>query len=295
MSDLITDATPNASPTPSSTRRGLNMTLTSQVPMSASDQWQVAGWKFQFVRLGPDRSLALDQAQGDVYIKVVAGSLAGIGMTPFAGDREVRNTRVEADHVRAGPEGALVTVLVATQAVRENVTSMGQLAFTGPLEEVFVWDSFEALFGGFTEAFNGVDAHMVPGFHILDDSGEEIVHLHFWTAGKGVDLTTHNHAGDPSEDAPAFAEVHWVLNNSTGSGGMYETPEPGAARRKRYPMQRGEEHGPFFYHENGRPRLLANGAVDYPWHGWQAGNDGAESQAYDFVAAFEINPAYCRI
>tara|TARA_B110000503_G_scaffold45771_1_gene74839 strand:+ start:7044 stop:7931 length:888 start_codon:yes stop_codon:yes gene_type:complete len=295
MTNSITDATPNASPTRSSTRRGLNITLSERVPVSASDEWQVAGWKIQFVRLGPDQLLALNQTQGDVYLKVVTGAIANTGITPFAADREVRNTRVQADHVRAGPEGALVTVLVATPAVDKNVTSMDQLAFTGPLEEVFVWDTFEALFGSFIEAFNGVDAHMVPGFHILDDSREEIVHLHFWTAGKGVDLTTHNHADDPSEAAPAFVEVHWVLNNGCGSGSMYETPEPGAAHRKRYPMQRGEEHGPFFHHEGGRPRFLDNGAVDYPWHGWEAGDDGTDGQSYDFVAAFEINPAYCRI
>ena len=295
MTNSITDATPNASPTPSSTRRGLHITLSNRVPVSASDEWQVAGWKIQFVRLGPDRSLALNQTQGDVYLKVVTGALADVGMTPFAADREVRSTRVDADHVRAGSEGALVTVLVATQAVADNVACMDQLAFTGPLEEVFVWDTFEALFGSFIDAFNGVDAYMVPGFHILDDSGEEIVHLHFWTAGKGVDLTTHNHADDPSESAPAFAEVHWVLNNGSGSGGMYVVSEPGAAARTRYPMQRGEEHGPFFHHEGGRPSLLDNGAVSYPWHGWEAGDDGAEGQAFDVVAAFEINPAYCRI
>ena len=40
------------------------------------------------------------------------------------------------------------------------------------------------------------------------------------------------------------------------------------------------------------PKLKANGAVDYPWHGWQAGTDDDSRQAYDFVAAFEINPRY---
>ena len=275
MSGPITDAVPNAVPSPSTTRRGINITLSKHQAVSASDEWQMAGWKVQFVRLAPEQTLALDQSQGDVYLKVVTGALSDIGLTPFAADRVVRTTRVDVDRVRAGDDGALITVFVATPSVAENISSMDELAFTGPLEASFAWETFDVLFGDITDAFAGADAYMVPGFHLLDDDGEEIVYLHFWTAGKGVDLTTHNHAGDPSSVAPAFAEVHWVLNNGSGAGGMYETPEPGAPSRDRYPMQRGEEHGPFFHHEDGRPRLLANGAVDYPWHGWEAGDDGA--------------------
>ena len=41
--------------------------------------------------------------------------------------------------------------------------------------------------------------------------------------------------------------------------------------------------------------LLDNGAVKYPWHGWQSGNDDQDLQSYDFVAAFEIIPEYALI
>jgi hypothetical protein len=76
---------------------------------------------------------------------------------------------------------------------------------------------------------------------------------------------------------------------------MYTRDVPGGDR-KRVPMPRGTEHGPFFRCDSaGRPRLRANGAVDYPWHGWQAGVDARAEQAFDFVCAFEINPAFVSI
>ncbi len=62
-------------------------------------------------------------------------------------------------------------------------------------------------------------------------------------------------------------------------------------------QQRGEEHGPFWQIDphTGMPQRWANGAVEYGLHGWQAGVDEQPLQAYDFVAAFEINPNYARI
>ena len=120
-----------------------------------------------------------------------------------------------------------------------------------------------------------------------------------WAAGKGVDLSTHNHGRAPTPTSPAFAEVHLVLHNGTGRGGMYLTAEPGAPSRTRFPMQQGDEHGPFFTYDpaTGAPRLRENGAVDYPWHGWEAGAPDGEpkGQSYDVVAAFEITAPYARV
>ena len=74
---------------------------------------------------------------------------------------------------------------------------------------------------------------------------------------------------------------------------MYETAEPGAAERTRHPLLVGDEHGPYFdLDADGRPERHSNGAVKYPWHGWQGGQDDRPQQAYDYVAAFEINPDY---
>ena len=257
-----------------------------------SDVWSVAGWTLQFVQLAPRQTLALDEATAKVYIKVVAGRLANLDRSPFAAPRQIRGTLVEHRSVDADDEGALFAVLTQTGDAADHIRSMDQLVFAGPCEEVFRWQSFEDKFGTFTDLFDGADAHIVPGFHLLDATGAEIAYVHFWTAGKGVDLSTHNHANNPSPLAPAFAEVHWVFSNGTDSGGMYECEAPGALTRERYPMQRGEEHGPFFVSDpaTGMAMLRENGAVEYPWHGWQAGTDGDEGQAFDFVAAFELNP-----
>ena len=62
-------------------------------------------------------------------------------------------------------------------------------------------------------------------------------------------------------------------------------------------MQRGEEHGPFFFVDatTGLPVLRENGAVSYPWHSWQAGTDDQPGQAYDVVTAYEITAPYCDV
>jgi hypothetical protein len=287
---------PNTTAAPSPTREGLNVRLPSPARQPVvSDIWRVAGWTIQFARLGPDDTFPLDQSAGTVHVKVVTGALAGPTLGAFAADHAIRDTRIDAEAVAAGADGAVIAVMTRTAAAPATIHSMAQLAFSGPLEELFQWQSFEEKFGHVIDAFDGADAHIVPGIHLLDDDGTEIAYVHFWTAGKGVDLTTHNHAQDPSPTAPAFAEVHWVFANGTGAGGMYETPEPGSPTRTRYPMRSGQEHGPFFVTEDGRPKLRDNGAVDYPWHGWEAGSDYAQGQAYDFVAAFEINPDYAAV
>ena len=184
------------------------------------------------MRLGALASVPLDQSAGEVYVKVVSGGLASPALTAYAADREIRSTRVKNNQARAGDSGAVITVFTATPALADNIRSMDEVQMSGPLMEHLQWQSFHERFESVTDAF------------------------------KGVDLTTHNHGHDPSPVAPAFAEVHWVLNNGTGKGGMYTTAEPGHAERTRYPIQRGEEHGPFFYHDQG-------GRVTLPMMWWR--------------------------
>jgi hypothetical protein len=171
---------------------------------------------------------------------------------------------------------------------------MSQLAYSGPLANELSWITFEERYHDVIPFFDGLDCYLSPGFHLLDADGEEITYMFVWTAGKGVDLSTHNHGHDPAPTRPAFAEVHWVLQNGTGNGGMYETSKPGADDRVRTPLQQGDEHGPFFMWDKktGRPTLRENGAVEYPWHGWQGGTDAEPGQSYDVVAAFEITAPY---
>jgi hypothetical protein len=206
----------------------------------------------------------------------------------------VRTTLVVSDQVVAGDENTLLAVFSETSSVPANFTDMSQLAISGPNAEAFRWQSFQDRFGEFMKGFDGADAYMSGGFHLLDNSGTEITYVNLWTAGKGVNLTTHNHNNEPNPTGPAFAETHWVFNNGTGQGGMYSALSQDGPKDDVYPMQRGDEHGPFFLidKDTGRPGLRANGSVDYPWHGWEAGNDAKPGQAYDVVAAFETNPQW---
>ncbi len=280
----------------SAPREGVDVTMTaptSSQPAIASPRWSVAGWTIQFVRLSAGHVLAVPQDQGDVFVKVVAGALSDRGA--FASPREVRDTLMLSDQITAGPEGALIAVMTRGDTAGERIEAMSELTIRGPMDDAFNWQRFDEKFGEVTDAFDGVEAYMSPGFHLLQEDGEEVCYVNLWTSGKGVDLTTHNHANAPSPEAPAFAETHWVFYNGSGRGGMYGCDEPGAPRT-RYPMQTGQEHGPFFaVDERGAPRLRDNGAVEYPWHGWESGEDDRAEQAFDFVAAFETNPAHVRI
>ncbi len=220
------------------------------------------------------------------------GSLSVPDRTCFATPFEVRSTIVTSTNLIAGEEGALFALLTESEEVPQKLRSMSDIQFEGPGSDHLVWQTFEEKFSNFIDIFNGLDCHMMSGIHLLDGSGEEIVYVNFWTCGKGVDLSTHNHGQDPAALSPAFAEVHWVIDAGTATSGMYQTEAPGHPDRVRHHMARGDEHGPFFKFADGRPVLRANGAVTYGWHGWQGGDDDDPRQAYDFVAAFEINPKF---
>ena len=292
----------NTVPVKHDTRPGLCLDMGSVSDSRISPAWSMGAWRLQFVRLPPGESLHPDHSEGEVYVKVIQGRLESPERRAYPRPHELVTTRVLTESVTAGDAGALVSVFTADPNVHRSLSSMEQLVMKGPLSETLVWETFESRFSRFTPFFNGADAHLVPGFHLLAANGEEIAYVYFWTAGKGVDLSTHNHGNTPSPHSPAFAEVHQVLNNGTGKGGMYLTAEPGAPTRTRLTMQRGEEHGPFFVvipnpsdPATGRPKLRENGAVDYPWHGWEAGSDSLPGQRYDLVTAYEITAPYAVI
>lgn len=291
--DLAT-ATPNVAATKHPTRFGVSLPMGARGGTLISPVWTMGGWRLQFVRLAGNASLAVDHGLGEVYVKVILDALAQPKRRAYPAVGAVVSTRLDDATVTAGPEGALISIFTRTASASAELSSIDQLRVEGPLAEAFRWQTFEERYSQFTPFFNGADAHLVPGFHLLDDDGAEIAYVFFWTAGKGVDLSTHNHGNTPSDTAPAFAEVHQVLCNGTGRGGMYSTPEPGSPQRTRLPMQRGEEHGPFFAIEasTGKAKLRENGAVEYPWHGWQAGEDDRPGQRYDLVCAYEITAPY---
>ncbi len=297
VSQALSSMQPNAPCRPSREREGVEITLAPTTGVVASDTWHMDGWQLQFVRLGAGARLTLDRPAGKIYIKVITGELVNIQRGPFASPRAIRNTRVDTGEVTAGSEETVFAIFTETDQVPENVTSMDQLTIQGPHADAFQWLSFAEKFGAFTDIFDGAQAYMSGGFHLLDNDGTEITYVNLWTAGKGVNLSTHNHSNDPSPLSPAFAEVHWVFNNGTGRGGMYGCDAADGPHSNDYPMQRGDEHGAFFLIDQatGKPRRRANGAVDYPWHGWEAGTDDRPGQAFDVVAAFETNPDYVKI
>jgi len=297
---MLSSITPNAKVEPNKERGNLNIhfadpkTLTEPI---VSDVWEMGGRQIQFVQLGANGTLGLDQNQGRIYIKVVTGALASPNRLPFCAPRGIQDTEVKEAEIKAGAEGALLTVLTVPASAPESINKMEQLKFSGPQSDALQWRTFEQQFGQFMDYFNGMDAYIGPGFHLLDEKGDEITYVNIWTAGKGVDLSTHNHGHDPSPQGPAFAEIHWTICNGTGKGGMYECEAPGAEPRTRYVVNAGEEHGPFFNFDakTGEPNLRENGAVDYPWHGWEAGTNDASEQSYDVIAAFETAPHYARV
>ncbi len=276
-------------------RGGINLhfNLAESGSVQLSEGWSIAGWNLRFVFLPPHHTLELEA--GTHYLKVIIGKLANLGRGCFAEDFAVRTTRLESTRVLAGPSGLLCALATETADMPENIHTMADCQFSGPLSEALQWQSFQERFGAFTDYFSDLDNHMANGFHLLDSEGVEITYVNFWTCGSNGDVSTHNHSQAPSELGPAFAEVHLVLNNGTGTAGMYESEGPDSDHRRMHVMNRGDEHGPFFEHQKGVPVMLENGAIKYPWHGWQSGYSEAGLQAYDLVAAFEISPGYAVI
>ncbi len=300
MGHTVSNIPPNAELTRNTERGNLNLHFADPATLTApivSEEWSFGGRKIGFAQLPPGGSLALDQNAGQIFVKVVTGALTSPNRQPFCAPRGVLDTRVTDGTIEAGADGALLAILTVTGDAPQTISSMDQLAFSGPQADALQWRTFEQQFGQFMDYFNGLDCYIGPGFHLLDHTGEEITYVNIWTAGKGVDMSTHNHGQDPSPQFPAFAEIHWTIANGTGQGGMYETPGPGAEERTRLPVQTGEEHGPFFDYDgaSGAPTLLDNGAVSYPWHGWQGGTDDKPGQAYDVIAAFETAPKFARV
>ena len=285
----------------SSGRVGLDLTISplpDGIPYAASDVWTLGGWKLQFVHIGPGQRLKLNQADGTIYIKVILGDLTNLEQQRFAPFKQTRDTVVTTDFVDAGVAGALVTVIIETSTVAANIHSMDEVTFKGPFSEEFEWVQFDqSHIGKSIPYFKGLDAHLLPGFHLLDTQGDEIIYVHFWSAGKGVDMSPHDHSLAPTKNAPAFTETHWVFNNGTGKGGMYDCDPTDRKKRTYITMQRGQDHGPFWAinEDTGMPRFRENGAIEFGFHGWQAGNDNEPQQAYDLVGAFEMNQVHSKV
>jgi hypothetical protein len=282
---------------PAAQRPGLDVRIGEGPGPVVSPEWTLGAWTIQFVRLDRGQSHQFVGSSPRRCVKVVTGRLAQPERGAYPAVGTVRSTEWAGDRIVAGSDGALVAVFSGGPAAGDAVTSMADLVYRGPYADLLTWQTFESRFSSITPHFDGLDAHMSPGFHLLSANGDEVAYVWVWTAGPGVDMSTHNHGRAPGPTSPAFAEIHWVMHNGTGSGGMYETPAPGSPERTRTPMSQGEEHGPFFAFDpdSGAPRRRDNGAVEYPWHGWEAGPSAGTSaggRLYDVVVAFEITAPY---
>ena len=293
---LITDLEPNIQISNNNHRGGLDLgiRLNSGPKYQVSEKWTVAGRDIRFLCLAPHAFLELDE--GIHYVKVMTGRLALPDRGCFAEPFLIRNTLVSGREIVAGSEGASFALLTEHEKTPGNLNDMDQLRFDGAKSEALKWYSFEEKFGRFTGFFDGKDCHMMDGLHLIEESGVEFTYVNFWTCGQGVNLSAHNHAGDPSDMMPAFAEVHWVINAGTGLGGMFRANDEGVMGRVE-PLSRGDEHGPYFEFDktSRKPELRENGAVKYGWHGWQGGENNSKDQQYDLVAAFEIHPDYALV
>ena len=274
-------------------RGGINVhfELHAETAAQVSPSWTIAGRELQFIRLAAGQSWELEP--GDHFAKVILGDLANIHRSCLTAPFTVRSTGISESVLVAGEAGALFALMTMPPSTTHLVTDLSALEFTGPLNEHLTWQRFDEKFAGITDFFDGKNCHMANGFHLIDENGDEIVYVNPWACGKGVDLSTHNHGHPPSPSNPAFTEVHWVLAASTDNSGMYQTPTPDSDERVAYVMGFGDEHGPFYDRDAaGYPLKRQNGAVQYPWHGWQGGTDDSSSEAYDVVAAFESNPDF---
>lgn len=109
---------------------------------------------------------------------------------------------------------------------------------------------------------------------------------------KDVSAGAHNHKKD------FFLEVHLSLSTGTRDGGMWRVkpgttipPNPDDLPPEAYeklPLSSLEEHGGFWDQErDGMPAYREDGSIQYPYHKWQAGDDGDN---IDVWAVFELNP-----
>ena len=300
---------PNIQVRPAEVGVGLDL-LVGNIPSGAGDApphsfavdvspvWSMGAWTIQFVKLGPGEIVQVDARHKRFCPKIILGSLVNPDRPRFAPPFEVRDVATPGSALEAGEEGALLAVMMDGAGSSGNIHSMNQIAMSGPCDELMQWDRFDqSHIGKNIPYFRGLDAHILPGFHLLDDAGDEIAYVHFWTAGKGVDMSAHDHSNTPSPTAPAFTETHFVLNNGTGNGGMYVCSGDDIHDRTFRTMQRGEEHGPYWAvnPETGKPLLRENGSIVYGLHSWQAGTDDEDGQAFDLVAAFELNPDYSKV
>ncbi|KAL9611244.1 MAG: hypothetical protein Q9167_004098 [Letrouitia subvulpina] len=132
----------------------------------------------------------------------------------------------------------------------------------------------------------------LKGFEIRFINQTPLTRIQFWAAGPKVDCGLHDHS-----DA-IFGEVHLSLSAGSGMGGLWWLPSPPTTGKLefkvpehreedylRLPLKELFEHGPIWFHENGRTMRRSDSTICYPWHKWQAGH---QAQNMDVWMAVEF-------
>ena len=152
-------------------RPGINLAMFAGPAPVVSDVWTMSRWTIQFVRLGPGQQHDLEPSGGVTLVKVISGRLAVPDRGAYAEAHAIRTTRVDGGSITAGADGALCCVITETEPSDGLLTDVAELEIEGPSAEALRWQTFESKFSGFTTFFNGLDAHLAPGFHLLDEDG----------------------------------------------------------------------------------------------------------------------------
>ncbi len=118
----------------------LKFDMRSSVQLKSPD-WKFAGRELCFLYLPPNTQYSLTGERH--FAKVVTGRLDHPDRSCFAQPFLVRSTLVDADHLVASSEGALVALLKEAEATPMAISSMSNVRFSGMLAGQLVWRSFE--------------------------------------------------------------------------------------------------------------------------------------------------------
>ncbi len=166
---------PNTPFTPHTERGGISIHLT-EAPVSVSPAWTIGDFSIRFVRLAASETLQLDRSGGTTRLKIVTGEVDCAPHRPFPAVGEVVSTTLTASSIQAIRDSVFCLVTEPDGAAG-RISDMAQLQPSGPLQEVLRWQSFDEKFSAVTDIFRGLEAHMLPGFHLLDASAREIAYV----------------------------------------------------------------------------------------------------------------------
>ncbi|KZV82026.1 hypothetical protein EXIGLDRAFT_844120 [Exidia glandulosa HHB12029] len=304
--------------------------------MASLPFWALAGKTLAIVVLPPHQRRVLES--GVVAIKVIFGQVEVTdsegkysSARTIAPDAKKSQTTLvpPSGAVKSGDDGVVfIAVAKVGNSMQGPFTSMSQVTSVSAMPHtdniapevaslVFPFFRVDQLPWATSGLWNDFEFYNASGFHIYfnDDWMDRIVHIQAWTLGIGETARFHVHSGT----GRSFCEIHYCLSNGGGAAGMrYCTDDFADSAEtiqkneltKKYVEDNStlivvpdlDEHGPLWKIQKGTkatPKLLSNGAVDYPWHAWLASKFGdyslpikpplgTDKQKFDVWLAFEF-------